>query len=151
MMRGLVGLLIMSIVTKTGLSQSPAPTPAPTTPARILIHVTHGPESPTRAALAFHVAKAALDAGHSVTLFLAGDAVQLIRDDVLKNLAGLGTGNLKELYDGIAARGGRFYISGGSSSARGVGEADLRGKPAEFAGPPKLVELSLKHDRMFTY
>jgi predicted peroxiredoxin len=121
------------------------------TPARLLIHVTHGPESPTRVALAFNVANAALDAGHRVTLFLAGDAVQLIRDDVLKNLAGLGTGNLRELYDGIAARGGRFYISGGSSSARGVAEVDLRGKPAEFAGPPKLVELSLEHDTVFTY
>jgi predicted peroxiredoxin len=138
----------MAIAANAGLGQSPPSAPSPT---RILIHVTHGPESPTRAALAFSVAKAALDAGHSVTAFLAGDAVQLIRDDVLKNLAGLGTGNLKELYNGIVAGGGRFHISGGSSSARGVAEADLRGKPAEFAGPPKLVELALNHDRMFTY
>ena len=118
---------------------------------RILVHVTHGPEHPTRAALAFNVAKAALDEGHGVSIFLAGDAVQLIRENVLEHLAGLGTGNLRELYDGIVAKGGRFYLSGGSSKARGVLEEDLKGRPAEFAGPPQLVRLALEHDRMFTY
>lgn len=37
--------------------------------AKILVHVTHGPESPTRAALAFLVAKSAMDEGHAVSLF----------------------------------------------------------------------------------
>ena len=120
-------------------------------PQRLLIHVTHGPESPTRAALAFNVAKAALDEGHTVALFLAGDAVQLIRTDVLGSLSGLGTGNLKEMYEGIVAKGGRFYLSMGSSKARGVTEADLAGKPAEFAGPPMLVRLTLTFDRALTY
>jgi predicted peroxiredoxin len=40
----------------------------------ILVHATHGPESPTRAALALLVARAALTEGHQVSLFLAGDA-----------------------------------------------------------------------------
>lgn len=118
---------------------------------KILVHVTHGPEHPTRAALAFAVAKAAIDEGHSVSIFLAGDAVQLIRDDVLASLNGLGTGNMQEFYDAIVAGSGRFYVSGGSSKARGVTAADMAGKPAEFAGPPELVRLSLEHDRMFTY
>jgi predicted peroxiredoxin len=123
---------------------------APTS-TQVLIHVTHGPEAPTRAALAFSVARAALEAGHRISLFLAGDAVQLIRDDVLQSLAGLGTGVLREFYDGIVASGGRIYVSAGSSKARGVAASDLQGKPAEFAGPPKLVELALSHDRMFNY
>lgn len=117
----------------------------------ILVHVTSGPEAPTRAALAFAVARAALDEGHQVTLFLAGDAVQLLRTAVLDQLSGLGTGNLRELYDAIVAKGGRIFVSGGSSKARGVTDDDLRGKPAEFAGPPQLVRLSLEHDRVFTY
>ncbi len=119
--------------------------------SKILVHVTHGPEQPTRAALGFLVAKTALDEGHSVSLFLAGDAVQLIRDAVLDNLTGLGTGKLRELYDAIVAGGGRFYLSGMSSKARGVTDADLSGKPAEFAMPNVLVRLSLEHDRIFTY
>ena len=119
--------------------------------SKILIHLTHGTEDPTRAALAFLVAKSAVDEGHGVSLFLAGDAVQLLRDAVLDNLAGLGTGKLREHYDAIVAGGGKFYLSGMSSKARGLTDADLNGKPAEFAMPNVLVRLSLEHDRMFTY
>ncbi len=119
--------------------------------AKILVHVTHGPEDPTRAALGFLVAKAATEEGHEVTMFLAGDAVQLLRDAVLDSLNGLGTGSLRESYEAVAASGARIYVSGMSGKARGVGEGDLDGKPAEFAMPNKLVQLALEHDRVFTY
>jgi predicted peroxiredoxin len=119
--------------------------------ARILVHVTHGPEQPTRAALAFLVARSAIDEGHAVTLFLAGDAVVLLRDSVLDTVTGVGTGKLRESYDAIVKGGGRFYLSGMSSQARGLTAADLAGKPAEFALPAVLVRLSLEHDRLFTY
>ena len=85
----------------------------------ILIHVTHGPEAPTRAALSF--------------------------------LVGVGTGALRESYEAIVAAGGRFYLSGMSSKARGVSESDLEGKPAEMAMPSRLVQLALEHDRVLTY
>ena len=49
--------------------------------AKILVHITQGPEQPTRAALAFLVAKSAIDEGHTVTLFLAGEAVQMVREE----------------------------------------------------------------------
>jgi predicted peroxiredoxin len=143
----LLGVLAMTAVITT----EPVSGQAPAAKSRILILVTHGPEQPTRAALAFLVARSALDEGHTVTLFLAGDAVQLIRDPVLDNLAGLGTGKLREHYDAIVKGGGRFYLSGMSSSARGVIATDLTGKPAELAQPAVLVRLSLEHDRMFTY
>jgi predicted peroxiredoxin len=119
--------------------------------SRILIHVTRGPEDPTRAALGFLVGKAAVEEGHEVSLFLAGDGVQLLRDAVLDNLAGLGTGKLRESYDALAAGGARFYLSGMSSAGRGVTEADLEGKPAELAQPARLVQLTLDHDRTLTY
>ncbi len=119
--------------------------------ATILVHVTTGPEGPTKAALAFLVAKAAVDEGHTVTMFLAGDAVQLLRDDVLDSLVGLGTGSLRDSYDDVVASGARIYASGMSSKARGLGEADLAGKPVELAVPSKLVELALASDRVLTY
>jgi len=118
---------------------------------KLLVHVTHGPEHPTRAALGFLVAKAALEEGHEVALFLAGDAVQLLRDAVLDSLSGLGTGSLRESYEAIVAGGGRFYLSGMSSQARGVTGADLEGKPAELAMPKVLVQLAFEHDRVLTY
>lgn len=119
--------------------------------AKILVHVTHGSEDPTRAALAYLVAKAALAEGHSVSLFLAGDAAVLIRDAVMDNLTGLGTGSLREHFDALVKGGARFYVSGLSSKSRGVSDADLAGKPAEFATPNLLVKLALDHDRMFNY
>lgn len=151
--RVLAGItLALSFASLPAQAQSRSAEPAnQSMSSSILVHVTHGPEHPTRAALAFAVARSALAQGHEVSLFLAGDAVQLLRDGVVDNLAGLGTGNLRELYDAIVASGGRFYLSGGSSNARGLTAEDLAGKPAEFAGPPELVRLSLEHDRMFTY
>ena len=118
---------------------------------RILVHLTSGPENPTKAALAFLVARTAIEQGHSVTMFLAGDAVQLLRDTVLDSLAGVGTGKLREHYDVIVKGGGRFYLSGMSSNARGVTAADIQGKPAELAPPAVLLKLALENDRMFTY
>ena len=118
---------------------------------KLLVHITHGPEAPTRAALGLLVARAAIDEGHAVDVFLAGDAVQLVRPAVLDALTGLGTGSLRESFDAIADGGGRFYVSGKSSQARGVGEADLADKPAEFAMPKKLVELTFEADRVLTY
>ena len=118
---------------------------------KILVHITHGPEAPTRAALGFHVAKAALDEGHAVTVFLAGDAVQLVRGGTVDALVGLGTGALRGLYDALVSGGASFYLSGGSSQARGLGEADLGGLPVTFASPADLVRLAVAHDRMFTY
>ena len=119
--------------------------------ASILVHITHGPEHPTRAALGFHVAKAAIDEGHSVTVFLAGDGVQLMRDGAIDHLTGLGTGILRELYDAVVAAGTMIYMSGMSSKARGLGEDELEGKPYQFGMPSDLVRLAVEHDRMFTY
>ena len=119
--------------------------------ASLLIHVTRGAEDPTRATLAFLVARSAIQDGHAVSLFLAGDGVQLLRNEVLDALQGLGTGSLREHYEAIVAGGGRFYLSGNSSKARGLTKEELAGKPAEFALPNVLVRLSLEHDRILTY
>ncbi|HWQ24787.1 MAG TPA: DsrE family protein [Gaiellaceae bacterium] len=115
--------------------------------ANILVNVTNGPEHPTRAALAFLVARSAQDAGHEVTLFLAGDAVQLLREAVLDSLVGLGTGSLRESYDALRAGGSRWYVSGLSSKARGFEPDGV----AEAALPSRLVELSLEADCVLTY
>lgn len=118
---------------------------------KFLIHVTCGPENPTKAALAFLVAKTALDEGHAVSLFLAGDAAPLLKDTELDKVVGIGTGKLREHYEAIVKAGGKFYVSGMSAKARGMTEADIAGKPAELAMPTKLVNLAAESDRMFTY
>jgi predicted peroxiredoxin len=115
--------------------------------AKLLIHITRGPEDPTRAALGFLVGKAAVEDGHDVSLFLAADAVQLLRPAVLDSLVGLGTGSLRDSYDALVAGGARFFVSGMSSKARGFEPEGV----AESATPNQLVELALEHDRVITY
>jgi uncharacterized protein len=117
----------------------------------LLVHITAGPEAPTRAALGMLVSRAGLEEGHEVSVFLAGDAVQLIRDAVLDSLAGVGTGSLRESFDAVVDGGGRLYLSGMSSKARGISDDDLAGKPAERSTPNRLVQLAFEADRSFTY
>jgi predicted peroxiredoxin len=118
---------------------------------KFLIHITCGSENPTKAALVFLVAKTALDEGHTVSLFLAGDAAPLLKDAELDKVVGVGTGKLRDHYEAIVKAGGKFFVSGMSAKARGMTEADIAGKPAELAMPTVLVKLAAESDRMFTY
>ncbi len=117
----------------------------------ILIHVTTGPEDPTKAALSFLVAKTALAEGHEVNLFLAGESVKLLDEDALDSVQGIGTGNLKEHYNAIVDAGGRFFLSSMSSKARGFDDSLIEGKPAEFAMPDVLIRLLIESDKSLTY
>ena len=119
--------------------------------AKILVHMTGGTADVTVSALGFLVARTALEQGHEVSLFLAGDAVTLITDRKLGSIEGRGTGKLGEHFHAIAAAGGRFYLSGMSSQARKIGESHIDGKPAEFATPDVLVKLAVEADTVFTY
>lgn len=117
----------------------------------ILIHLSQGPENPTVAALAFLVARTAVEKGSEVTLFLAGDAVQLMRDGALNNLEGLGTGKLMDHYRILADAGTDFYLSGMSSKSRGLTEEEVKGKNVTFASPSVLVDLALENENLFVY
>lgn len=117
----------------------------------LLVHVTHGPEAPTRAALACLVAKAAVDGGHDVTMFFAGDGALLMKDAVVHSLHGIGTGSLADSLPFLVEAGVPIYVSGMSSKSRGVTEDDASSKGATFAMPGELVELTFAADRVLTY
>lgn len=118
---------------------------------RFLLHVTCGPENPSKAALAFLVAKAAQDDGHEVRMFLAADAATLLRPAVVENLQGLGTGPLKAHLEALRAGGTSFYVSGMSAKSRGFDAAELGDLQAEFAMPAVLVRLAAEADRVLCY
>lgn len=119
--------------------------------SRLLVHLSTGPEHPTRAALAFLVARTAQQKGHEVDLFLAGDAVGLLRDSTLDLVQGIGTGSLREHFDALTAGGARFFASGMSSKARALDADSLGGKAVEFSPPDRLVELAFEADRVLSY
>lgn len=119
--------------------------------SKILVHLVTGPENPTRAALAFLVARTAAGMGHSVTLFLAGDAVAYLRDATLDAAHGIGTGSMREHWNALAEADVVVYASGMSSKARAVDASSIGGRNVEFAPPDRLVELMTEADTLVTY
>lgn len=118
---------------------------------KFLVHITCGPENPTKAALAVLIARTALDEGHETALFFAGDAAGLLRPAVVDGITGLGTGSLKAHLDAVAAGGGRVFVSGLSAKARGFADPSEAAAPVEFAMPSVLVRLTAEADRVLCY
>lgn len=72
---------------------------------KILYVGTHGPDDSTRAALPFHMASGALDAGFETKILLVGDAALVMKDTVSKEIKGVAMPPLVELTDKLAAAG----------------------------------------------
>jgi predicted peroxiredoxin len=118
---------------------------------RLLVHLVTGPESPTRAALALLVARTALESGHAVDVFVAGDGVAVLRPETLEAGHGIGTGSLREHLDALVAGGVTIHASGMSSKARGLTPESLGGLAVTMAPPARLVELTFAADRVLVY
>jgi uncharacterized protein len=114
---------------------------------KLLVHSATGPENPTRAALALLVARSAADEGHDVRVFLAGDAVHLVREATATAVHGLGTGNVAEHLAALRGAGVTLHLSGMSSKARGIEGGD----GTELCPPAKLIELAAWADTTLTY
>ena len=114
---------------------------------RLLVHCATGPENPTRAALALLVARTAVDEGHEVRVFLAGDAVQLVREATAVAVIGVGTGAVAEHLAALRGAGVTVNLSGQSSKARGI-EAP---EGMQLSPPATLIELAEWADTALTY
>jgi predicted peroxiredoxin len=117
----------------------------------LLVHVATGPENPTRAALGLLVARTAAASGHRVDVFLAGDAVGLLRPATADAATGIGTGSVAEHFAALAAAGVVIHASGLSSKARGLAAEDVGEVDVRFAPPDRLVELAFEADRVLSY
>jgi uncharacterized protein len=118
--------------------------------AKLLIHLATGPENPTRGALALLVARTAVEEGHEVQVFLAGDGVHYARPATESTAQGVGTGSFGQHWQALASAGVPIYLSGMSSNARGL-EPDAVAEGAEMAPPTTLVELTVWADTTLTY
>lgn len=121
--------------------------------AKILIHLTHGTSSPTQADRAFLIAKTAIEEGHQVSMFLAGAAVELMKDENLDQTFGVGVTAvpLRESIDKIVEGGGKIVLSQVSCGARNVSHEDLQDKGVELGMPNALVQMTVENDRVITY
>ena len=118
--------------------------------AKLLIHLATGPENPTRGALALLIARTAVDEGHDVQVFLAGDGVHYARPATASTVQGLGTGSFGEHWEALVSAEVPIYLSGMSSNARGL-EPEAAAEGVEMAPPAKLVELATWADSTLTY
>lgn len=116
-----------------------------------LIHIHTGPADPTKVTLGFAVAAAAAEAGHAVTVFLAGDGVSALAPEHREGLQGKGTGSLAKWLPLLVEKGGQFRVSRLSAEARGHDERLLEGLPAAWGMPADLVTLADAADTVLCY
>jgi uncharacterized protein len=119
--------------------------------AKVLIHITVGPQDATKAALAFLVAKTVLDEGHQLFLFVAGDGVHLLTSKTAEETVGIGTGKLSEHIAALNKAEVDSYFSGMSAKARGIEAKAIILRGAKPAMPNKLVQLITECDKVINY
>ena len=117
----------------------------------VLVHIYSGLESKNKITLGLLVALTAERNDHKVTLFLAGDGVQILNCKKAGEIVGQGTGDLYEHLQNLKNSKITIYVSGMSAKSRGYDEKILDGYTAEFVMPDVLVEESIKADSVLCY
>jgi len=117
----------------------------------VLVHIYSGLESKNKITLGLLVALTAEKNDHKVTLFLAGDGVQILNCKKAGEIVGEGTGDLYEHLQNLKNSKIIIYVSGMSAKSRGYDEKLLDGYTAEFVMPDVLVEESIKADSVLCY
>ena len=117
----------------------------------VLVHIYSGLESKNKITLGLLVALTAEKNDHKVTLFLAGDGVQILNCKKAGEIVGQGTGDLYEHLQNLKNSRITIYVSGMSAKSRGYDEKLLDGYTAEFVMPDVLVEESIKADSVLCY
>jgi len=117
----------------------------------VLVHIYSGLESKNKITLGLLVALTAEKNDHKVTLFLAGDGVQILNCKKAGEIVGQGTGDLYEHLQNLKNSKITIYVSGMSAKSRGYDEKLLDGYSAEFVMPDVLVEESIKADSVLCY
>ena len=117
----------------------------------VLVHIYSGLESQNKVTLGLLVALTAEKNDHKVTLFLAGDGVQILDCKKTGEIVGQGTGDLYEHLQNLKNSKITIYVSGMSAKSRGYDEKLLDGYTAEFVMPDVLVEESIKADSILCY
>ena len=116
-----------------------------------LVHIYRGLESKNKVTLGLLVALEAEKNDHQVTLFLAGDGVNLLSCKKAGEVVGQGTGDLYDHLENLKNSKVSIYVSGLSAKSRGYDEKLLEGYNAEFAMPDVLVDESIKADSILCY
>ncbi len=118
---------------------------------KVLVHIYSGLESKNKITLGLLVALTAEKNDHKVTLFLAGDGVEILNCKKAGEIVGQGTGDLYEHLQNLKNSKITIFVSGMSAKSRGYDEKLLSEYTAEFVMPDVLVEESIKADSVLCY
>ena len=117
----------------------------------VLVHIQNGLDSKNKVTLGLLVALTADRNDHKVTLFLSGDAINLLKCKKTGEIVGEGTGDLYEHLENLKNSKISIYILGISAKSMGYDETLLDGYKAEFAMADVLVEESIKADTVLSF
>jgi predicted peroxiredoxin len=132
-------------------SGAPAPaSPGNRKPLNIMMKSAWGSDDPTKAAFPFLHGLALAEAGHSVQIFLLGEAVGLMRKSLAEAVVPVGWPPLAQTLEKVSARKIQIFACGACSRARGVLEADLANYGAKYGNPTIFVGLVEWADRLIT-
>ena len=119
-------------------------------PLNIMMKSAWGSDDPTKAAFPFLHGLALSEAGHSVQIFLLGEAVSLMRKSVASSVVPVGWPPLEQTMVRVAERHVQIYACGACSRARSVLQTDLDQWGAKFGNPTIFVSLVEWADRVIT-
>src|ERR1700758_2725263 len=92
---------------------------------KVMMKSAWGSDDPTKAAFPFLHGLALSEAGHSVQIFLLGEAVSLMRKSVADAVVPVGWPPLGQSLAKIAEKHVQIYACGACSRARSVAQSDL--------------------------
>lgn len=127
-----------------------AATPPPARKLNIMMKSAWGSDDPTKSAFPFLHGLALSEAGHTVQIFLLGEAVSVMRKPVANAVVPVGWPPLSETLDKIVTKKIAIYACGACCPARGVTESDLSQWGAKFGSPTIFVSLVEWADRVIT-
>jgi predicted peroxiredoxin len=119
-------------------------------PLHIMMKSAWGSDDPTKAAFPFLHGLALSEAGHTVQIFLLGEAVSLMRKSVANAVVPVGWPPLAETLTKVTAKQVQIYACGACCRARSVGQTDLDQWGAKFGSPTIFVSLVEWADRVIT-
>ena len=119
-------------------------------PLNIMMKSAWGSDDPTKAAFPFLHGLALSEAGHSVQIFLLGEAVSLMRKSVAAAVVPVGWPPLEQTLTKVAERHVQIYACGACSRARSVAQSDLDQWGAKYGNPTIFVSLVEWADRVIT-
>jgi predicted peroxiredoxin len=141
--RQLVALPFAGIASATGQT-------TPHKSLNIMMKSAWGSDDPTKAAFPFLHGLALSEAGHSVQIFLLGEAVSLMRKSLASAVVPVGWPPLEQTLTKVTDRHVQIYACGSCSRARGVLQTDLDQWGAKFGNPAIFVSLVEWADRIIT-